>query len=56
MTQRIPLQDLTTEAAVEHHTPPPKTPSQATDAYAGTKRLASSIRSGAKTPNIAFGY
>ncbi len=27
MTQRIPLQDLTTEAAVEHHTPPPKTPS-----------------------------
>ena len=27
MTQRIPLQDLTTEAAVEHPTPPPKTPS-----------------------------
>ncbi|MBT2774843.1 cytochrome c oxidase accessory protein CcoG [Halomonas sp. ISL-60] len=26
MTQRIPLQDLTTEAAVEHHTPPSKSP------------------------------
>lgn len=26
MTQRIPLQELTTESAVEHHTPPPKSP------------------------------
>ncbi|GAA0687254.1 cytochrome c oxidase accessory protein CcoG [Vreelandella titanicae] len=26
MTQRIPLQDMTTEAAVEHHTPPSKSP------------------------------